>query len=126
VFIFGHPWVKTKTFKRVFSKNDIGNINENEIALLEPLGESISLAQYCQENNIEFAVTVGNTRESLFANALGAAYLVCQHEEAMQIQLVAESYLFDTKVLVLVEKEKEIDRVARFSIDGVVFPEAIK
>jgi hypothetical protein len=123
--IFGHPWIASEVFRRVFSVDDIQKIRENETALLEPLTESIKLAQYCQEENVSFAVTLGSIRDALFANELGASYLVCQHEEAMEIQPIAQTYLFDALVLVLIENEKEIDRIARFSIDGVIFPKAI-
>ncbi len=123
--IFGHPWIPSEVFKRVFTKKDIQNLKENEIALLEPLTESIKLAQYCQSESIPFAVTLGSIKDALFANELEASYIVCQQEEAMEIQPIAQDYLFDAQVLVLIENEKEIEHMARFSIDGVIFPEAI-
>jgi hypothetical protein len=123
--IFGHPWIPSEVFKRVFSLKDIQGLKESEIALLEPLTESIKLAQHCENENIVFAVTLGSIRDALFANELGASYIVCQQEDAMEIQPIAQTYLFDAQVLVLVENEKEIDRIARFSIDGVIFPKAI-
>ncbi len=123
--IFGHPWIQSEVFKRAFSLKDIKNLKENEIALLEPLTESIKLAQHCQAESIPFAVTLGSIKDALFANELEASYMVCQQEEAMEIQPIAQNYLFDAQVLVLIESEKEIERIARFSIDGVIFPEAI-
>jgi len=126
MMIVGHPWVASPTFKKVFVQEEIGQLQAEEIVLLEPLPESIKLAQYCQQNTIPFAVTVNAVRYALIANALGAAYIVCQQEDAMEIQPIAERYLFDTKILVLVEDEKEIERMARFSIDGVIFPQAIR
>jgi hypothetical protein len=126
MYIFGHPWVAGQTFRRVFSQEDIHATGSDEIALLEPLTESVALAHYCQAEKIPFAVTLGTIRDALFANALEANFIVCQQEDAMEIQPIAERYLFDSKVLVLVAHEKEIDRMARFSIDGVIFPEAIR
>jgi hypothetical protein len=126
MIIVGHPWVASPTFKKVFNSEEIGKLAEEEIALLEPLPESIKMAHYCQERGRPFAITVNEIRNALFANALGATYIVCQQEDAMEIQPIAERYLFDAKVLVLVEDEKEIERMARFSIDGVIFPQAIQ
>jgi hypothetical protein len=127
MYIFGHPWVAGQTFRRVFSQEDIhAATSSDEIALLEPLTESVALAHYCQTENIPFAVTLGTIRDALFANALEADFIVCQQEDAMEIQPIAERYLFDSKVLVLITHEKEIERMARFSIDGVIFPEAIR
>jgi hypothetical protein len=126
MIIVGHPWVASPTFKKVFNPEEIGKLAEEEIALLEPLPESIEMAQYCQSHGIGFAITVNEIRNALLANALGAAYIICQQEDAIEIQPIAERYLFDTKILVLIEDEKEIERMARFSIDGVIFPQAIQ
>ncbi len=125
MLIFGHPWIKSKEFTKVFSIEDIQNTPKENIVLLEPLSDSITLAHYCQENHIPYAVTVTSVTEALFANALKSQYLVCQHEEAAMIQPIAQEYLFDTKVLTLVISEKEIKKMAELSIDGVIFPEAI-
>ena len=125
MLIFGHPWVPSPSFRKVFSQEDLAEITDNEIILLEPLSEAIQLARYCQEHNLPFAVTINEVRNALIANALEADYIVCQQEDAIEVQPLAERYLFDAKVLVLIEEEKEIERMARFSIDGVIFPAAI-
>ena len=125
MLIFGHPWVQTPPFKKVFSQEDIAKVSSEEIILLEPLSDSISLAQYCQIQQKRFAVTVNTITEALFANALGSRYIICQQEDAIKIQSIAQEYLFDTKVLTLITSEKEIRKMAEHSIDGVLFPEAI-
>ncbi len=125
MLIFGHPWIDSPQFRKVFSIEELGQLAKEEIALLEPVSESIALAQHCQNHSLPYVLTVGSVREALIANALGATYLVCQQEDAMEIQPIAERYLFDTKVLVLIDDDREIERMARFSIDGVVFPQAI-
>ncbi len=125
MLIFGHPWVPSPSLKKVFSQEDLAKIEEGEIVLLEPLAEAIQLAHYCREHAIPFAVTVNEIRNALIANALEADFIVCQQEDGIEIQPLAERYLFDAKVLVLIEEEKEIERMARFSIDGVIFPSAI-
>ena len=125
MLIFGHPWVPSPTFKKTFSVEEVGSVSDGEIVLLEPLPESVPLAQYCQSRQIEYAVTVNEVRNAIIANALEAAYIVCQQEDAIAIQPIAERYLFDAKILVLIEEEKEIERLARSSIDGVIFPQAI-
>ena len=125
MLIFGHPWIKSDAFRKVFSVEDITQSSPGSIMLLEPLSDSIALAQYCQENHMSFAVTVTSVTEALFANALKSKYLVCQIEDAARIQPIAQEYLFDTKVLTLILNEKEIKKMAELSIDGVIFPEAI-
>jgi len=125
MIIIGHPWVKSPNFYRVVAQEEIKKSNPEDIILLEPLVESQVLAAYCQENAIVFAVTVNTLQDAIFANALGAAYMICEEDDALIIQPIAQEYLFDTRVLVLIHDEKEIAKIARSSIDGVIFPEAL-
>ena len=125
MIIIGHPWVESHRFCKVFSVEDIEKSSASDIVLLEPLVDSVALATYCQENGITYAITVNGLKEALFANALNAAYIICKEEEAQLIQPVAQEYLFDSKVLVLIHDEKEIVKIARSGIDGVLFAEAI-
>jgi len=125
MLIFGHPWVDHNRFVKVFSRDEIERSAPGDILLLEPLNVSIELVRHCRSNDLSFAVTIGTLKEALLANALGAAYIVCQHEQAIEVQKIAEEYLFDTKILVLVESEREIETMARFGIDGIIFPAAI-
>ena len=125
MIIIGHSWVKSPKFCKIFSQEDIEKSKPEDIILLEPLVDSQKIATYCQENNIPFAVTVNSLKEAIFTNALGAVYMVCEEDDALIIQPIAQEYLFDTRVLVLIHDEKEIAKIARTGIDGVIFPEAI-
>jgi len=125
MLIFGHPWIESPRFMKVFSIEEIEKIQADEIALLEPLNVSINIARYCKANDIAFSVTINNIRDAVFANALKADYMLCQHEQAIIIQKIADDYIFDTKILVVIEDEKSIDNIIRFGIDGVIFSKAI-
>lgn len=125
MIVIGHPWIESPKFYKVFSMDDIKQSEPGSIVVLEPLVDSHQLAQYCQKNNIDYAVPVGKLKEAIFANALGASYIICEEDDAMMIQPIAQEYLFDTRVLVLINEEREITKVARSLIDGVIFAEAI-
>lgn len=125
MFIFGHPWVDSPRFVKVFSIEEIEKTKPDDILLLEPLDVSIELVRYCRKNKLSFALTVSNVREALLANALGASFMLSQHEQAIVLQKISEEYLFDCRILVLVEEERQIETMARFGIDGVIFPPAI-
>jgi len=125
VLIFGHPWVESARFVKVFSIPEIEKTRPEDILLLEPLNVSIDLAKYCQKQGLSYAVTISEIRQGIFANALGASFVVAEHEQAITLQKIAEDYLFDTKILVLIEDERRIEGMVRFGIDGVIFPAAI-
>lgn len=125
MIIVGHPWIKSSHFCKVFSIEDIKKSNGSDIVLLEPLVDSHSYAQHCQDNNIAFAVVVNTLDDALFANALGAKFIICEEDDALMIQPIAQEYLFDARILVLIHSEKDISKIARGGIDGVIFAEAI-
>jgi len=125
MIIIGHPWIESSRFCKVFSEEDIEKSEVGDIVLLEPLVDAIGLAKYCQSNDIPYAVTVNTLNEAIFVNALGANFMICEEDEACVIQPIAQEYLFDTKILVLVYDEKDISKIARSGIDGIIFAEAI-
>jgi hypothetical protein len=125
MIVKGHPWIKSKSFCKVFSIEDIKTTKADSIVLLEPLVDSHSYAQYCQENSIAYAVVVNTLDDAIFANALGAKYMICEEDAALMIQPMAQEYLFDTRILVLIHSNKDISKIARGGIDGVIFAEAI-
>jgi len=125
MIVIGHPWIKSQKFCKVFSIEDIKNSKTDEIVLLEPLVDSHSHAHYCQDNNTVYAVVVNTLDDAIFANALGAKYMICEEDDALMIQPIAQEYLFDTRILVLIHSDKDIAKIARGGIDGVIFAEAI-
>ena len=125
MIIIGHPWIKSNRFFKVFSIEEMKQSQPDDIVLLEPLADSHTYAAYCQKNTLPFAVVVSTLEDALFANALGAKYIICEEDDALMIQPIANKYLFDTRILVLIHSEKEISKLARGDIDGVVFANAI-
>ncbi len=125
MIVIGHEWINSSRFMKVFSEDEIKNTEINSIVLLEPLVDSIKLANYCQANDVPYAVTVSSLKDAIFCNSLEANFIICEENEACIIQPIAEKYLFDTKILVLIHDEKDISKIARLGIDGVIFSEAI-
>jgi len=125
MIIIGHPWIQSPRFCKVFSIEDIQKSKAGDIVLLEPLVESHVYAQHCQTHNIPFAVVITGLENALFANALGAKYMICEEDTALIVQPIAQNYLFDSRLLVLIQDDKKISKIAREQVDGVIFAEAI-
>lgn len=125
MIIIGHPWIESPKFCKVFSVDEIKSCKAENVVVLEPLADSHKLAEYCQKNDIAYAVPVNRLKEAVFANALGAKYIICEEDDASVIQSIAQEYLFDTRVLVLIYDGESIEKIARSLIDGVIFAEAI-
>lgn len=125
MIIIGHPWIESQKFKKIFSMENIQHTEAGSVVVLEPLVDSHECAAYCQKNGIPYAVPVKTLKEAVIANALGAKYIICEEDDALMIQPIAQEYLFETRVLVLIYDEKEITKIARSTIDGVIFSGAI-
>ncbi len=125
MLVYGHAWVDSPKFVKVFSLDDIEKTTPKDILLLEPLNVSIDLAKHSQKNSLPFAVTVNTLKEAILANAIGANFILCQYEQAIDIQKIANEYMFESRILVLINSEREIETMAHFGIDGVIFPQAI-
>jgi hypothetical protein len=125
MLIYGHDWIGGSKFVKVFSLDDINKSSNSDILLLEPLNVSIDLAKHCESNSLSFAITVNTLKEAIFANAIGADFILTQYEQAIDIQKIADEYMFESKILVLINSDREIETMARFGIDGVIFPQAI-
>ncbi len=119
--IFGHPWIDSKKFYQVTTKEEINQTPPNSILLLKELKDSIELALYCQKNSLEYAVRVDSIKDAIFANELDAKFIISNPKNTITIQPIAQNYLFDSEILAIIEKEEEIENLAQKGIDGVIF-----
>ncbi|MEY3090507.1 MAG: hypothetical protein RL113_823 [Pseudomonadota bacterium] len=125
MIIIGHPWVESSRFVQVDSIDKIRHTQPNEIVFLVSIKASHEIAMHCQKNDVAYAVQAEEINDALFANALGAKYIVCKQDQAKQIQIIANEYLFDSRILTLIETEDQLQKIAKEGIDGVLFQDAI-
>ena len=67
------------------------------------------------------AVYVSDIKELIFVCNIGVKYAVATQDDAPIMQRVMENYLFDTKLLAIIDEEDEIEWAAANEIDGVIF-----
>ena len=94
--------IESQKFTKVFSIDDIKQSASGSIVVLEPLADSHMYAAYCQKNSITYAVPVKTLKDAVVANALGATYIICEEDDALMIQPIAQEYLFETRLLVVI------------------------
>ena len=73
------------------------------------------------ERGVSLALHVSDLRELVYICNLGVKYAVANKEDALGMQKAMDGYLYDTKLLVLIDEEEEIEWVAANEIDGVLF-----
>lgn len=101
---------------------DIEKTQANSVVLFD---FDCKLLNYCVNNDIQSAVVIQSTLESIYAHNLGAKYIICQKELVEQIQDLADHYLFDSKVLAIIEDSSEIESLAKKHIDGVIYSKVL-
>lgn len=123
MIILGHKLIPFKPLYKVTKAEDIKKTLPNSTVLFDFIDEE--MLRYCKEQNIPFGLHVENIREACISNALKAKFVVVDYELSKKVQPIATEYLFDTKILLCIEEEIQIDDAAKYSIDGVIFKEAI-
>jgi hypothetical protein len=123
--IIGHPWLESERFVPIDTIEAIKDTAPASILLLGEGEETRSLIRYCRKQALPFALKTEDTKMMLIAHQSGARYILTQGEYADTFQKLAQHYLFDTEILVVIEKEEEIVEYAHRGIDGVIFASAI-
>ena len=73
-----------------------------------------------------FSVFVSNLNEAIVANAAGAKFIIADITLAKDLAKVAQNYLFDALIAVLIQSETSLCELAKFEIDAAILPNAIK
>jgi len=122
MILIGHALVTYEPFYTIETIEQIAKTPSNAPLLFH---FDAKLCDYCQKNQLVFAVHVKNIQELVLANALGASYFIVDKSLAINAQKVADDYLFDGKVLLLASDENEIEFIAFNAIDGIIFEKGI-
>jgi len=125
MLIFGHRFIPSISLYHVLDIDSITNTPPSSIVHIEFSEENLDVIAHTRINQIPSSMCVKNIREIIYASNLGASYIIVRKELAKEAQKIATEYLFDAKILVLIEEEKEIEELALIGVDGVIFSNAI-
>jgi len=117
---------KLVPFEKFYNISNIEEISKTKANSIVSFSYNEELLTYCFDNNLEFAIIISSIKEAIYANCLGAKYLICDKLLAINIQKIADNYMFDSKVLALIQTNEEIEEIAQNEIDGSIYKEVIK
>ncbi len=120
--IYGHELISFDFLYSVGSEEEIDEVENDGLLFFEYCPK---LIRYAKEKNRNFALHVFNETEAIIGNLVGAKLLICPHSIACKIQELAEYYLFDSKVAILINSEDEIALAIEKKVDVAILPEAI-
>lgn len=125
MIIFGHPFFDHPPLIRTNKIEEIHNTPPGSIIVSAFSDKLIEFYRFLHSNNVEFAIECTSIKEAIFAENLKAAYIIAPKSLSFTLQPIADGYLFDAKILALIENEEEIEEIAQKHIDGILFKEAI-
>ncbi|MCV3419066.1 hypothetical protein L8V92_07285 [Campylobacter lari] len=113
MLIFGHPLINMQKFshyENIFIKTNVNCFEYDE-----------SVVKNAKDEKVDFGIFVKNEEEILLSNALGAKYILIKDENLAKIaSKMAEFYMFDSKILFLIDTLKNnLKKAYELNVDGV-------
>lgn len=78
-----------------------------------------------QELSADFSVKTSDLNEVIVANAAGAKFIVVPRELAIKAAKLAQDYLFDAQICVVIGGEGELAELAKTGADVAIFKNAV-
>jgi len=123
MIILNEPFSNEK-FIKIKSIEDIKNTPNNSTLIFNYCDSSLEVFNFCKNNNISYGVHIKNIKELIFISNLNSKYAFVDNlEKAKLFQKIANEYLLDTKIILLIDSFEEIEKVALLGIDGVKLKE---
>lgn len=125
MILFGHRFIESESFYHIDDVSSVKKTPSNSLIYLDFSEENLDIIDHLVQNDIRFAIYVKSIKEVIYAENLGASYIVLEHSLAKDAQKIANEYLFDAKILAQIESEDDIEELAYQGIDGAIFLKAI-
>ena len=118
MILIGDTNIPYEKITKIDSIKDILSTQPNSTVLFS---FNFEILKYTQLHNINSAVIVDSIKDIVYANSLESRYIIVDENIAKQAQKIADNYMFDSKILVNISDENEIERMAIDEIDGVIY-----
>ena len=125
MLIFGHRFIESESFYHIGDIDSIKRTPPSSTIYLDFSEDNLDIIKHANLNEIEMVLKISNITELMYASCLGAKYIVVPKESLKTAQDIAENYLFDAKILAMLEDESEIQEMAIIGVDGVICSNAI-
>jgi hypothetical protein len=125
MIVLGYKYIPSPVFMSIKKIDDIKLTPDNSILYIVFEEFNIKLIDYCSKNSLLYAIKVSNLKELVIANYYNATYIMVDSKLINEAQQFANDYLIDSKILLVIDKEEQIEFCAKKAIDGVVFRDFI-
>ncbi len=117
---------KLVPFEEITYIKNLENIKDSKANSIVMFNYDEKTLKYAYENELSSAVIVTSITEAIYCNSLNAKYIISEKHLAIQIQKIADNYMYDSKNLVIIDSNEEFEHIAKDEIDGVIYRDLIK
>jgi len=122
MIIIGDQNIEYENIEKITGINDIKTTASNATVLFD---FDLNILKYTKSNDINSAVVVKSIKEVLYASSLSAKYIIPNENILIQSQKTADNYMFDSKILAIVENSDGLEKVALNEIDGAIYKDLL-
>ena len=122
MIILNHKLLQSEKTFEISKIEDIKSSPSNSTILFNFSEANIEICNYCNINDVEFAIRVESISEILLSANLNAKYIFISDKNlALKAQKIADNYMYDSKIILEISSDKELQESALNGIDGVVY-----
>ena len=122
MFIIGSEDLLNEKIFICEDENSVLKHYENNFILIKTL----ALARFCFKKNIRYIAQTNNLITMMYFHNLKASHFFSEDIKfACEMQKMANEYLMDSKIALLVSSKKDILEAMQNNIDGVIFKSCI-
>ncbi len=122
MILIGDENIPYETIEKIETIKDIETTKSNSTVLFN---FDIDTLKYTQANDIRCIVKVTTIQELIYASNLGASYIMPESKILKSSQKLADNYMFDSKILAIIDNENQIEQMALDEIDGIIYKHLI-
>lgn len=123
MIIIGDKLIPFENIQYIQNAENIKDTKANSTIIFNYNEETL---KYSYENELHVAVIVKSIKEAIYCNSLNAKYIISEINLAVQIQKIADNYMYDSKNLVIIDSNEEFENITKNEIDGVIYRDLIK
>lgn len=123
MILLGDKIVPFENISFISNIEDIQNTKANSTVIFN---YDEKVLKYCYENELLSAVIVTSIKEAIYCNNLNAKYIISEKNLAVEIQKIADNYMYDSKNLAIINSNEDFEEIAKCEIDGVIYRNLIK
>lgn len=122
MILIGDEIIPCETIVKINSIDDIKSTKPNSTIIFD---FNVDIMTYCKNNSVQYGIIIYSIKEAIYANALKAKYIITDIESSAQVQKIAQNYMFDSRILAIIEQDSQIEEVALAEIDGIIYKKLV-